>query len=86
MNANAQKQSPQFATIKQLAEMDRYSGVFTQAVLRRLIASGEHRINSRGHLVPGNGILAAGVVFRVGGRILLDIAAFDRWVAGKRCP
>lgn len=42
------------------------------------------KAHSRGETILGNGSGPAGVWVRIGAKVLLDICAFDRWVASHR--
>jgi hypothetical protein len=83
MEAN-NTQPQKLVTIRQLAAMEQYAGVFPENRLRGLIAAAAPRMNSRGHAIPANGLFEAGAVMKIGKRILIDIDAFQRWLASKR--
>jgi hypothetical protein len=57
---------------------------WTEPAWRNLILNSEDRYNSRGELIPGNGLKEAGVIVRVGRRVLIDEAAFDKWLAEQQ--
>ena len=57
---------------------------FSQASIRSLILNSADRRNSRGERIPGNGLTEAGAIVRVGRRVLIDEAAFFRWVAEQQ--
>lgn len=52
---------------------------FTQAALRALIFKAEPRITHEG-TKPGNGLIEAGAIIRIGRRVLIDEAKFFEWV------
>lgn len=52
---------------------------FPAATLRDLIFKAEERYTSKGKL-PGNGLLEAGAIIRIGRKVLLDEARFFAWV------
>ncbi|RUQ34808.1 MAG: hypothetical protein EKK71_15180 [Candidatus Competibacteraceae bacterium] len=52
---------------------------FPAATLRDLIFKAEERYTSKGKL-PGNGLLEAGAVIRVGRKVLIDEARFFAWI------
>ncbi len=70
-----------FATINQAAEL---RPIFTPAALRDLKFKAHDRKNSRGETILGNGSGPAGVWVQIGAKVLIDICAFDRWVASHR--
>lgn len=57
---------------------------WTQAALRNLILNSADRLNSRGERIPGNGLAEAGAIVRIGRRVLIDEAAFFRWIAEQQ--
>lgn len=57
---------------------------WTQAALRALILNADGRVNSRGERIHGNGLAEAGAIVRVGRRVLIDEAAFFRWIAEQQ--
>lgn len=73
--------SNRFATITQAAKL---RPAFTPAALRDIKFKAFDRKNSRGDLIPGNGAGKAGVFIQVGRKILVDLDAFDAWIAGHR--
>lgn len=69
-------------TIQQFS--DRHKA-FTQPSIRNLILNSEDRLNSRGErIIPGNGLAEAGAIVRIGRRVLVDEAAFFRWIADQQ--
>ena len=61
--------------------------VFSQSALRDLIFKAEDRFNSRGDRIPGNGLAEAGAIIRIGRKVLIDLDAFEAWLASRagRC-
>lgn len=57
---------------------------WTQAALRNFILNAHDRVNSRGERIRGNGLAEAGAIVRVGRRVLIDEAAFFRWIAAQQ--
>lgn len=55
---------------------------FTEAALRNLIFKAGRRHSTRGE-IPGNGLLEAGAVIRVGRKVLIDEARFFAWIDGQ---
>lgn len=52
---------------------------WSQAALRNLVFKANARKSSRG-VIPGNGLLEAGAIVRLGRKVLIDEAAFFAWV------
>ena len=57
---------------------------WTQAALRNFVLNATDRQNSRGERIAGNGLAEAGAIVRVGRRVLIDEAAFFRWIAEQQ--
>ena len=70
---------PVLLTVEQFSQRN---PAFTPAAIRNLIFKAEPRQSSIG-TVPGNGLLEARAVLRLGRRVLLDEAKFLQWVEGK---
>lgn len=68
-------------TVEQFSER---RPAWTPAALRNLILNSVDRQNSRGERIPGNGLAKAGAILRVGRRVLIDEAAFFRWIADQQ--
>ena len=71
-------------TVEQFCDAWRFK---TQAGLRSDILNAADRVNSRGVRISGNGLEEAGAIVRVGRRVLIDEAAYFKWIAdqqGKR--
>ena len=52
---------------------------FSQAAIRNLIFKAEERDGANG-TIPGNGLLEAGAILRVGRKVLVDEERFFEWV------
>lgn len=63
-------------TVAQFAERN---PAFTQAALRNLIFKADQRLSSEG-VIPGNGLIEAGALIRVGRKVLLNEERFLVWV------
>ena len=74
---------PQKVTVKGLVEMPEWKGVFTESAVRGLIDKSRARYSSRG-VIPGNGLIEAGAVIRLGRKILIDVNKFRAWVESHR--
>jgi hypothetical protein len=57
---------------------------WSEPALRNLILNAEDRLSSRGERIPGNGLQQAGAILRVGRRVLIDEAAYFRWIAAQQ--
>lgn len=65
-----------YASIEETAQLF----PFSPAALRNLIFKMSDRRNSRGEIIKGNGLADAGAVVRIGGKVLIDLEAFSRWI------
>ena len=74
MQANQIKTIPQFCSD---------NPAFTQAAMRGLIFKAEPRITHEG-TKPGNGLIEAGAIIRIGRRVLIDEAKFFEWVRSQQ--
>jgi hypothetical protein len=63
-------------TVRQFAERNQ---AFSEAALRNLIFKADTRHSTRGR-IPGNGLLEAGAIVRIGRKVLIDEAAFFAWL------
>lgn len=68
--------APRVFTVKQFAQRN---PAFSELSLRNLIFKSAERQSSRG-LIPGNGLLAAGAIVRIGRKVLIDEPAFFGWI------
>ncbi len=71
-------------TISNMARLPGYGEAFTVPSLRHGVFQARSRTTSRGESIPGNGLEEAGVVLRIGRKVLIDLDAFDAWLALKR--
>ena len=67
--------------VKELPAVPGY-GCFSEPALRHLIFNAEDRKNSKGEIIPGNGLGQA--IIRLGKRVLFDLDAFDQWLDAHR--
>ena len=72
------------ATIGNFANLPRYQGVFSVAAIRHLVFQSKPRFDSKGNIIPGNGLAEAGAILRVGRRVLIDLDRFDEWLDAHR--
>jgi hypothetical protein len=63
-------------TVRQFSERN---PAFSQAALRNLIFKADTGHSSRGE-IPGNGLIEAGAIVRVGRKVLLDEVRFFAWI------
>jgi hypothetical protein len=52
---------------------------FTQPALRNLIWKAQRRQSTKGE-IPGNGLIEAGAIVRIGRKVLIDEERFFDWV------
>ena len=57
---------------------------FPEGGLRHLIFHSEQRKNSKGEDIPANGMAEAGVIVRVGRKVLIDVDRFFAWLDSLR--
>lgn len=68
--------APRVFTVKQFAKRN---PAFSELALRNLIFKAAERQSSRG-LIPGNGLINAGAIIRIGRKVLIDELSFFEWV------
>ena len=73
---------PRLATVDKAAEIFKDAGE-TPAAIRSNIFKASDRYNSRGELINGNGLAAAGAVVRRGRKVLIDLDRYGAWLAGR---
>lgn len=74
---NAAAKAPRAVfTVAQFAERN---PAFSQAALRNLIFKADEREGANGP-IPGNGLIEAGAIVRIGRKVLIDEARFFDWV------
>lgn len=74
---------PRLATIDETAAAFPHARL-TPAAIRALIFRADDRTNSRGDILPGNGLGKTGAVIRVGRKVLLDLDRFAGWIESHR--
>lgn len=67
-------------TVKQFAERN---PAFTEAALRNLIFKAEPRLSVKGEF-PGNGLIEAGAIVRLGRKVLIDESRFYDWLEAQQ--
>jgi hypothetical protein len=66
----------QLHTVKQFSDKHQ---PFTEPSLRNLIFKAESRQSTNGE-IPGNGLIEAGAIVRIGRKVLIDEDKFFEWV------
>ena len=56
----------------------------SESALRHLIFNSHPRVDSKGQPIPTNGLQEAGVIVRLGRKLLLDMDRFDAWLDSHR--
>lgn len=69
--------------IKTMVTRPPYCDFLTESAMRQHVHNSQHRYNSRGELISGNGLLEAGVIIRVGRRVLINLDKFDEWLLNQ---
>ena len=70
----------QVFTVRQFAERN---PAFSQAAMRNLVFKADPGHSSKGE-IPGNGLIEAGAVIRIGRKVLIDEEAFFAWVDSQK--
>lgn len=70
-------------TVDEFVELPEFD-YLTSGALRHLIFNGKPRYSASGEVIPGNGLIEAGAVVRIGRKILIDAAKFREWVVSQR--
>lgn len=70
----------QLKTVSQFSEDHK---AFTPAALRAYIYKANPRVTRDGE-VPGNGLIEAGAIVRLGRRVLIDEAKFFAWIEAQQ--
>jgi len=73
---------PRLATVEKAAEVFADAGETTAAIRGNIFKSAD-RLNSRGEKINGNGLAAAGAIVRRGRKVLIDLDAYGKWLAGR---
>jgi len=76
---DASSPRPVFFTVAQFSERNR---AFTEPSVRNLIFKGEPRESTLG-LIPGNGLVEAGAIVRLGRKVLINEERFFAWVEAQ---
>ena len=79
---HTQKEPPRLFRVRAFAE--RHQTWTNQAGLRAQILNAGDRVNSRGERIPGNGLLEAGAIVRLGRRVLIDEEKYFAWLQNQQ--
>ena len=66
-------------SVKEVPQLPEF-GWLTESALRHMIFKSKTTYASNGEIIPGNGMVEAGVIKRFGARILIDIERLREWV------
>lgn len=67
------------STVRQFSERN---PAFSEAAVRNLVFKADSRHSTKG-AIPGNGLIEAGAIVRIGRKVLIDEEAFFAWVDGQ---
>jgi len=85
MSAQTSQTATRFVSPKQLATPELYGHIYTEAGIRHLIWNAAPLRDSKGNIIrPGNGLIEAGALIRVGRKILFDLDCFEQWLKSHR--
>lgn len=73
---------PRLATVTKAAAAFPDLGL-TPAAIRCQIFKAYSRKNSRGDVIPGNGLAESGALIRKGRKVMIDLDRYGDWLAGK---
>jgi hypothetical protein len=79
-NGAAAKSARTVFTVAQFAERN---PAFTEAAMRNHIFKADEREGANGK-IPGNGLLEAGAIVRIGRKVLIDEERFFEWVDAQQ--
>ena len=71
---------PVYLTVEQFSQRNQ---AFTPAALRNLIFKADERQSTKG-TIPGNGLIEAGAIVRVGRKVLIVESRFFDWVESQQ--
>ena len=75
----AYPEADQRRVVLTVRQFNQRNPAFSESALRNLIFKADTRQSTRGE-IPGNGLLEAGVIVRIGRKVLIDETAFFAWV------
>ena len=59
-------------------------GYLTEYSLRHLIYNSRSRYSAGGDVIPGNGLVEAGALIRIGRRVYIDAPRYRAWTESQR--
>lgn len=68
------------STVRQFSERN---PAFSEAAVRNLVFKADSRHSTKGE-IPGNGLIEAGAIVRIGRKVLIDEEAFFAWIDGQK--
>ncbi|ALQ51859.1 hypothetical protein [Nitrosomonas ureae] len=71
---------PKLATVKNLPSCFPLLGLTTAAVHGQIFKS-KDRFDSKGRLIPGNGLAETGAIIRRGRKVLIDVDKYAAWLS-----
>jgi len=71
---------PVYLTVEQFSQRN---PAFTPAALRNLIFKADERLSTKG-TIPGNGLIEAGAIVRLGRKVLIVESRFFDWVDAQQ--
>jgi len=82
MNSEQSQALPRLATVEKTAEVFANAGETPNAIRANIFKAAD-RFNSRGEKINGNGLASYGAIVRRGRKVLIDLDAYGRWLAGR---
>lgn len=81
--------APTFPPLPRLCAIEEIPSAFPHArltplAIRALVFRADDRRNSRGDLLPGNGLGCTGAIVRIGRKVLIDLDRFAAWLESHR--
>lgn len=70
-------------TVNEFVELPEFNYLTTGAA-RHLLYNSKPRYSASGEVIPGNGLVEAGAIVRIGRKILIDATKFREWVSAQR--
>lgn len=72
---------PKLATVKTLPNF--FPGLeLTTGAIHGQIFKAKNRYDSKGRLIPGNGLHESGAIIRRGRKVLIDVSKYASWLSG----
>ncbi|MCC6912341.1 MAG: hypothetical protein IT566_01465 [Rhodospirillaceae bacterium] len=72
-------------TVEAMAKTPPWCNYYSRSGYRHLVFNAKPITDSSGRIVvPGNGLLEAGVIIRIGRKVFFDLSRFDEWLTAHR--